>query len=267
MKTLRVGTKGKDVERWQQFLRSFDLYMGVVDGDFGPLTDKATKQYQRKRLVYPDGIVGNLTYAAAVSDGFSVVVPDPATRSKDSPLWPPKPNFKTPSFAKRQQMFGAFKYSPAPTKSNPEGIKIHGSWVADNIVKVKVPQIAGKPGATKTGVVWFHRKAVDQLVGLFDAWEKAGLSPLILSYGGSWVPRFVRGSRTTLSNHAFGSAIDLNVPWNYLGAQPALVGAEGSVRELVPLANKWGFYWGGHWGPDYGGGRVDGMHFEVAKLL
>jgi len=29
----------------------------------------------------------------------------------------------------------------------------------------------------------------------------------------------------------------------------------------VPLANKWGFYWGGHFG-----GRLDGMHFEVAVL-
>jgi hypothetical protein len=38
------------------------------------------------------------------------------------------------------------------------------------------------------------------------------------------------------------------------------------VRELVPLANKWGFWWGGHWGYN-GKGRYDGMHFEVAKLI
>jgi hypothetical protein len=35
------------------------------------------------------------------------------------------------------------------------------------------------------------------------------------------------------------------------------------VRELVPIANAFGFYWGGH----FGAGRVDGMHFEVAKVL
>ena len=43
---------------------------------------------------------------------------------------------------------------------------------------------------------------------------------------------------------------------------PAPAGAEGSVRELVDIANAHGFFWGGHFK-----GRPDGMHFEVAKLL
>jgi hypothetical protein len=33
------------------------------------------------------------------------------------------------------------------------------------------------------------------------------------------------------------------------------------VRELVEIANEWGFYWGGHFT------RKDGMHFEIAKIL
>ncbi|MBP0575977.1 M15 family metallopeptidase [Mycobacterium tuberculosis] len=40
------------------------------------------------------------------------------------------------------------------------------------------------------------------------------------------------------------------------------MGAKGCVRELVPIANRFGFYWGGHFST-----RADGMHFEVAKLL
>lgn len=64
------------------------------------------------------------------------------------------------------------------------------------------------------------------------------------------------------SNHAWGTAFDINVPWNGLGATPALVGARGSVRKLVPLANEHGFYWGGHFN-----GRPDGMHFEIAQIL
>ena len=74
------------------------------------------------------------------------------------------------------------------------------------------------------------------------------------------MPRFVRGSRTILSNHSFGTAFDINVPWNLLGSVPALVGQKGSVRELVPIANQNGFYWGGHFP------RKDGMHFSIAKL-
>ena len=98
------------------------------------------------------------------------------------------------------------------------------------------------------------------MVQLWKDWEAADLLHLVLTWEGSFVPRFVRGSRTTLSNHAFGSAFDINAPWNGLGIVPPLVGQKGSVRELVLLAHKYGFYWGGHFN------RKDGMHFEVAFL-
>jgi hypothetical protein len=103
--------------------------------------------------------------------------------------------------------------------------------------------------------------AQKQLVNLFNDWEKAGLMDRVLTYGGSYVPRFVRGRPGVLSNHAFGSAFDINVAWNGLSRVPALVGEKGCVRELVKLANKNGFYWGGHFS------RLDGMHFEVAKII
>ena len=48
--------------------------------------------------------------------------------------------------------------------------------------------------------------------------------------------------------------------WNKLGAEPARRGAKGSVFDLVPLANRHGFYWGGHFAK-----RRDGMHFEFAR--
>ncbi len=83
----------------------------------------------------------------------------------------------------------------------------------------------------------------------------------MINWAGSYVPRFIRGSRTTLSNHAFGTAFDINTRENALGAIPALVGKHGSVRKLVPLANQHGFYWGGHFKS-----RKDGMHFEIAEL-
>jgi D-alanyl-D-alanine carboxypeptidase-like protein len=78
--------------------------------------------------------------------------------------------------------------------------------------------------------------------------------------GGSFAPRYVRGSRVTLSSHAWGAAFDVNYAWNRLGTVPALRGEKDSVRELVPIAHAYGFYWGGHFS------RCDGMHFEVARL-
>ena len=112
----------------------------------------------------------------------------------------------------------------------------------------------------KSARIAFHRLAEKQLRKLFSDWEKEGLTSLILTYGGSYVPRFVRGRPGVLSNHAFGSAFDINVAWNGLGRVPAFVGQKGSVRELVKLANKNGFFWGGHFT------RLDGMHFEIAVL-
>ena len=101
----------------------------------------------------------------------------------------------------------------------------------------------------------------EQLVGLWDAWSEAGLIDRVLTFEGAFNARFVRGSRTNLSNHAFGTAFDINFGWNRLGVEPAWPNQQGCLFELIPLAHKWGFYWGGHFQ------RRDGMHFEIAKLL
>jgi len=64
-----------------------------------------------------------------------------------------------------------------------------------------------------------------------------------------------------ISNHAFGSAFDINVAYNPLGAEPVYPGQKGCVFDLVPLAHEHGFYWGGHFR-----NRRDGMHFEIAEI-
>ena len=97
---------------------------------------------------------------------------------------------------------------------------------------------------------------------MWAAWEAAGLLRFVLSWSGSFVPRFMRSGKQ-LSTHAFGCAFDINVPWNGYYKQAALVGDQGSVRELVPIANQHGFYWGGHF--PYGKGLSDGMHFEWSR--
>ena len=127
-------------------------------------------------------------------------------------------------------------------------------------MRVEIPQLRGVSGAPSSASVRFHRRAADQLRELWRAWEAAGLLRLVLTWEGAFAPRFVRGSDTVLSNHAHGSAFDINAPWNALGARPALVGQRGGVRELVPIANRHGFFWGGHFRD-----RADGMHFEVAR--
>ncbi len=84
----------------------------------------------------------------------------------------------------------------------------------------------------------------------------------VLTFDGSFVPRLIRGSKASLSCHAFGTAFDINAAFNPLNQMPPLAGRPGSVRDLVQIANKHGFFWGGHFRT-----RLDGMHFEVAQLL
>jgi hypothetical protein len=176
--------------------------------------------------------------------------------------FPPRPSFgPVVNNKERAELFEKFEYRAAPTADNPEAIQILGDWERKNIVSVELPQLSTVTGG-KYRRMRFHRLASRQLVALWAAWEEAGLLDRVKTYEGSFVPRFVRGSTQTLSNHAFGSAFDINYRWNKLKKIPAAVGEVGSVRELVPLANEHGFYWGGHYR-----NRPDGMHFEVAVLM
>lgn len=262
IKTIRRGSSGPLVRKWQDFLRGQEVYLGVTDGRFGPKTEKSTKKYQTQEGAQPvDGIVGNGTWGLAMADGLQLV--SDAHKGKTGPNWPPKPKgFKQASLAARYKLFGKFNYRPAPTQGNPEGIRILGSWQKNNLTRVTVPQLKGITGAPKSGRVFWHKAVAHQLVGMFQEWEDKDLMHLVLGWAGSWNPRFIRGSRSTLSNHAWATALDINVPWNGLGRRPALLEQHGTVRPLVQIANKWGFWWGGHFSR-----RLDGMHFECARLI
>lgn len=260
-RVLREGLSGEDVRQWQHYLIGQDLLHDLANGTFDDATKQATIDFQRTHGLKVDGWVGSETLGHASKEGFPLVTED-SPDDIGGPGWPPPPNFNPlVCTADRQRLFGAFQYVPAPTPTNAEGIKILGDWYAQNIVMVEVPQLVGIAGAPHDGRVEFHRLAAEQFKGMFAAWEAAGLIGLVKTYGGTFCARYIRGSRKNLSNHSFGTAIDLNAKWNPLGAQPALYGRIGSMRELVPIANEYGFYSGIHFR-----GRPDGMHLEVAFI-
>ena len=153
--------------------------------------------------------------------------------------------------------FGSFSYVPTPCPECPELIKVTGSKGFD-IATVEVPQLEGVKGAGKRGQVLVNALLSYKLFELFQAWEDRGLMLLVLSWDGGYVPRFVRGSRFNLSNHAWGTAFDVNASHNPLGKQGPAVGEIGSTWLLAEAAAQLGWYWGG-WFP----GRPDPMHFEI----
>lgn len=254
METLRVGSKGEGVYKWENFLRGQNLLLvKEVDTSYTSVTALATTAFQRKYGLTADGIAGPKTQTFATQRfGYAAVT------DRDLPVKPPNVSSLTP--AQRVQLFGVIEYIADGTPSNPERIKIINDWQKVHLGSVEIPQLKNVKGAGRT--VSFHKKAIPQLVRFFERVEKEDLLSHLLTWGGTWSPRFIRGSRTTLSNHSWATAFDCNVAWNGLGVRPALMGTEGSVRELVEIGYEHGLIWGGHW-PS----RPDGMHFEVYKLV
>lgn len=248
MRVLKRPFSGDDVRQWQAFLAGHGYTYVDVNGRFDDETEQATKAFQILNALEVDGAVGPQTLAVAIKSGFPLVVPE---------KYPAKPDFPYPNSQRVREMFGVFRYEVLAKGA----IRITDGWAARNIVKIKIPQLIGVEGAPPDGVIYVHRRAARQLQSLFAAWESAGLLKYVKSWGGSFVPRMVRGSRTQLSNHAFGSAFDINAAWNGLGQTPAGWNSTGTVLPLVKLANEHGFFWGGHYNS-----RLDGMHFELAVL-
>ena len=121
------------------------------------------------------------------------------------------------------------------------------AWVAANIGTATVPIL---------GTVTCHRQIFPQLRAALQDIVDQGLSDEIHpgEYAGCYYPRFIAGS-TTLSNHSFGLALDLNVPGNQRGTVGEM------DRTVVSIFKEWGFAWGGDWS------YTDPMHFEMAQLV
>lgn len=159
------------------------------------------------------------------------------------------------SHAERCAKFGVFAFTPDPQPGNVEHVTIEHDWLAQNIVPVNIPQLPGRR-------TQMHRRAVDPFLALWAAWEKAKLIDRIVTFDGGFAPRYKRhrsGPAVNLSNHAWGSALDINAGYNPLGREPAPIAAKGCTRELVAIAQDRGWAWGGWFH------APDAMHFELVK--
>lgn len=250
---IQQGSVGTSVSDWQTFLVGRGYSYVIIDGNFGPNTTRATKSWQYSNFLRPDGVVGEKSYIVALSQGLAVHnngFPDkPATFSAYV------------SNDERNRIFGKFAYVADPQPDNPEQIRVTDDWADRNLVHASTPLLA-KLKLQKRDYIICHRLFAPRVEAFFADIDAAGLGNRIIAWDGCYVPRFIRGSRTTLSNHAWGTAFDINADDNALGHQAASVGQRGSVVELVPLAIKHGLFWG-----QWYEGRKDPMHFEHAKTF
>jgi hypothetical protein len=265
-----AGNDPFDVQTVQKLLAATSTKLSIAtlnpkstDGRITPETIAAIRSFQTEvvKLKTADGRIdkGGKTWKALLTAAGEV--------DTNPEGWPDKPAFSPLSAAQRAATFGTFEYESDTTSTDPDAIKIKGTWVRDNITTVTIPQL-GKIASPKSTRQSFHTKAYKQFQALWQAWEDEGLLDRVLTYHGSFVPRFQRGTArvpgvSPLSNHSWGTAFDINYEWNKLNHTPAIIWEKGCVFELVAIAHEHGFYWGGH----FNSPRVDGMHFEVAKIV
>ena len=126
-----------------------------------------------------------------------------------------------------------------PASKDPDEIDIVSKRIVGTNRKLKVAKpVAPLLIAFATD---FHNQVEPIDEGQWDEW--------------GYAYRAVRGA-TTLSNHASGTAIDLNATKHPLGAENTFT--EEQSKTIRRLCRKYGLRWGG----DYKN-RKDEMHFEV----
>jgi hypothetical protein len=135
--------------------------------------------------------------------------------------------------------FGEFAMLDGPGRLMQQG----ASWYREHITYIDVPIL---------GTFECHRAVEAPLTAALQELLDRGLGHLVDpdDFGGCWVARTTSGQ--TISSHAWGTSVDLNVSGNHLGATPT------QPDELIDVMARHGFVWGGEWL------LPDGMHFELA---
>lgn len=105
----------------------------------------------------------------------------------------------------------------------------------------------GAPGDLLLEIASEFDRYVENIDGTADDW--------------GYAERTIRGSSTTLSNHASGTAIDLNATRHPLGTSPTANFSSDQINTIHSILRRaQGMV---RWGGDYSG-RKDPMHFELA---
>lgn len=135
---------------------------------------------------------------------------------------------------------GVYNYTVAGGRVIPSS-----AWVSANIRTEDVPIV---------GPQTCHKDMLPQLRAALTELVQRGLDKYIEFSSGCYNPRFIANS-TSLSNHAFGMAIDFDAPYNGRGTAGRIPPA------VVQVFKDWGFAWGGDWA------WTDPMHFELVRIF
>jgi len=152
------------------------------------------------------------------------------------------------------EFFGDFRYHDHASLDGR--ILIEGDWVAENIVLADppFPMRTGAGGAVRK--LRCHYAIADQLLGVLAALRDEGLTHLVNTFDGCFVPRHMSWNPARpLSRHSWGIAVDVNARGFPYGSK------RKQDSRLVAAFRRFGFEAGQDWSVP------DPMHFEAMQAM
>lgn len=229
--------------------------IGTADGDCGRKTIAAILAYQAGFLRQPDGLVdpgGNTWRHLSSSFTGSTATPPDVTGSITRPV--PRPDASTINVGLRSvgndfmlATIGAPLLNGGYTAQCqvPTNPRLRRNLVLDTVGPFRVTGLV--PAVLSLKAVMADIRAEQPEV--YRALGSAGMLCC----------RLVRGSDTAISNHSWGTAIDLTLDGvlDAYGDDQVQVG----LTLIAPIFNRHGWFWGAAFR------KEDGMHFEGSQAL
>jgi peptidoglycan hydrolase-like protein with peptidoglycan-binding domain len=262
-----VGISGRnnrtDVSTVQRLLNGRGYSVGRVDGVCGPKTTNGILAFQHGFLSRPDGRIdpGGITWKQLTGTSGGVRTPSSPTRP---PVAPP---------ASGAQSLTTRLPRPDRTTLNPGLAGVTSAFMVQTLGNPR--QSYGSDCRPVTNPT-LQRHIVSESVGPFRV---SGFRPAVNSlrtimgqiqqqqpavYGalgtaGMLCCRYIRGSTSAISNHSWGTAIDLtlNGVLDQRGDNQVQVG----LALIAPIFNANGWLWGAAFRTE------DAMHFEAGRAL
>lgn len=192
--------------------------------------------------------VASSTQTSTSSSSNSTVTPSAVSRST------PATNYsKYPKVSKNNGIYGQFNYRDL----SGGRIEIDPWWIAQNIVTITLPGLNQK--------VQVHREAADNFIQAFNYIKngtatingrQVSLLSLIKTMNGTFVTRHVNWNPSRgLSNHSWGTAIDINASDHFRYVNPSREPNDPNLILWEKAFKPAGFSWGNSYS--------DAMHFEL----
>ena len=170
--TVSVGSNGQEVQDLQNILLKlgYDIRGSTADGDFGPATEAAVKQFQQASGLTTDGIVGHGTWSALCSAaGSNTQAP---TEQPAAPTEQPAAPTEQPA-APTEQPAAPTEQPAAPTEQPAapiDGASISGS--SDSSGSGTTDNNGGSPPATTgTAKVDVRATHIGGILSSFPIWH------------------------------------------------------------------------------------------------